>query len=91
MNEQGHGLRVGQVWADNDPRVREFHGKERHLKIVDVYPNGALCEVVQHGNEKQIGRRTVILAKRFRPTKTGYRLLQDSDDRTNTSESTTEA
>ncbi len=71
-------LKVGQVWADNDPRGAAYYGRERHIMVVEVLPNGARCKVVQHGNTEMIGRETLILAKRFRPTKGGYRLISEA-------------
>ncbi len=63
-------LVVGQVWEDYDKRVRDSATKRR-VRIVEVLPNGAIVENIE------TGKRTGILLRRFRPTSTGYRLVED--------------
>lgn len=75
-------VRVGQIWSDNDKRA---HG--RQIRVVEVHKRHAVVELVNqrgrpaHGHEdKQLaepGRRTTIRLDRFKPTSTGYRLVQD--------------
>lgn len=77
-------VRVGQVWQDNDKRS---YG--RKLRVVEIDKTHATVELVtQRGRawsglapgeppRVQSGRRTRIRLDRFRPTSTGYRLIQD--------------
>lgn len=94
-------LRVGQVWADNDPRsagrtvqiievglTKERHtgaapwlqsrGKERREDQPAVRVRA--LSVARNASSSQIGRETVILASRFTPTRTGYRLVTDVEE-----------
>jgi hypothetical protein len=79
-------VRVGQVWADNDPRT----GGGRLLKVYELdsrttwtRDNSALsvpiaiCRRVVGPNRESVGRRLEIRIDRFRPTSTGYRLVED--------------
>lgn len=70
-------VRVGQVWADNDPRC---HG--RRVRVVEVTDTHAIVEVhhTSHGAYRHAkpGRATRIRLDRFRPTSTGYVLVQDA-------------
>lgn len=69
-------VRVGQVWADNDSR-----GYGRQVRVVELNDTHAVVElhrprgVGHHGANR--GRRTRIRLDRFRPTSTGYRLVED--------------
>lgn len=66
-------VRVGQVWEDNDPRIT---GCRRQIKVLEIkVKNGAIKAVVQHPSG--LGAKTRIRIDRFRPTSTGYRLVQD--------------
>lgn len=59
-----HGVKVGQVWADNDKRSRG-----RRVTVLEVGDEKAL---VTTGVTK-----TWIRLTRFRPNSTGYRLVSD--------------
>jgi len=59
-------VRVGQVWEDNDPR-HSF--PRRKITVLSIEGDRA---VVQSGP-----RKTKIRLDRFRPTNTGYRLVED--------------
>ncbi|MEU4772945.1 hypothetical protein [Micromonospora sp. NPDC023644] len=81
-------VRPGQVWADNDPR-----GYGRQIRVIAIepaqpakphhraVPARALVEQVtaRTHDDGQPGRRTRIRLDRFRPTSTGYRLVQDAE------------
>lgn len=68
----------GQVWADNDKR-----GYGRHLRVVELTETHAVVEQVSARDKSPhpatIGRRTRIRLDRFKPTSTGYRLVQLAD------------
>ena len=65
--------KIGQVWQDNDPRFRS--GPPRLLTIVEIDRFGyATCQVE---NRKGKLRRTFIRLDRFKPTGSGYKLVQD--------------
>ncbi len=78
-------VRVNQVWADNDKR-----SEGRQVRVVGLDATHATVELVDQrgrawiglrpGEEPraQPGRRTRIRLDRFRPTSTGYRLVQDA-------------
>lgn len=80
-------VRPGQVWQDNDKRA---YG--RKLRVVDVDATHATVELVdpRHWQNRsrsigdddprraQPGRQTRIRLDRFRPTSTGYRLIEDA-------------
>lgn len=73
---EGEVVRVEpeQVWGDMRPG---YEG--RTFKVVETYPNGALCEVLTDRHNivsPQKGRRFLALAARFHPTPTGYRMVQ---------------
>lgn len=67
-------VQVGQIWADNDKR-----SSGRRVRIVEVDATHATVELVgarQRGvSSAEPGRRTRIRLDRFKPTSTGYRLL----------------
>ncbi|MDH6116871.1 hypothetical protein ABH930_000290 [Kitasatospora sp. GAS204A] len=77
-------VRPGQIWQDNDPRT---HGRQLRIETVDtthatavpvaVTPQGAVALLP--------GRATRIRVDRFRPTSTGYRLIQDVDGKSDPS------
>lgn len=82
--DQAVKVEVGQVWADNDPRipgrtvevVRLFtvpmvRRKTGPLPVDQPY---AECRVLT-GAPRMIGKRVDIRVDRFRPTSTGYRLV----------------
>ncbi|MFI7468183.1 DUF6354 family protein [Nonomuraea sp. NPDC049646] len=76
MNEPS--VRVGQVWADNDKRsegrrIRVLEVDATHATVTPVDVRGMVDSRTQQ-------RRTRIRLDRFRPTSTGYRLVQEAPD-----------
>jgi hypothetical protein len=67
-------IAVGQVWKDNDPRIT----KPRLLTIKAINER-VLCEITEPDGTQR-GRTTVIAKKRFRPTSTGYMLVQEAPE-----------
>ncbi len=80
---------VGQVWADNDPRVAG-----RTFRIDRIEGAFAYCTVLSNSEETQEdldrtppptwsrdarGRTTRIKLARLKPTSTGYRLLAEKE------------
>lgn len=81
MAEELPDVKCGQVWADND-----WRSEGRTLLVLAIRDNGkALCRVLSDRNNRpkgartQAGRETLIAIRRFKPTSTGYRLLNTSD------------
>lgn len=85
-------VRVGQVWADNDPRCAG-----RTLRVDTVDDHKVLCTVLTNDDHTQElvdnpskhpwmnrndrrGRTTRISLARFKPTSTGYRLIEEAPD-----------
>lgn len=56
---------AGQVWKDNDPR-----GIARLVRVICVGNDSAVVENVKSG------RRSIVALRRFRPTSTGYVLIE---------------
>jgi hypothetical protein len=70
-------VRVGQVWADNDPR-----SAGRTLRVFFVTSTHAGCQVLsvaRNVSERQVGKTTTISLSRFKPNSTGYRLITDAE------------
>lgn len=73
-----YGVKVGQVWRDNDKRATD-----RTFRIRKLLPGGSTPDrpgfaVVVMLTPKQVrGREREIRLDRFRPNSTGYRLVQD--------------
>lgn len=71
-------VRVGQVWADNDKR-----SEGRRLRVDEVSSTHATVTPVDvHGQPTPSvlrARRTRIRLDRFKPTATGYRLVEEAD------------
>jgi hypothetical protein len=68
-----HGVKIGQLWQDNDPRYK----KVRTLRIDELWVNSrgelrARCHVLE------TGRAAFIAVRRFKPTSTGYRLVKEA-------------
>lgn len=77
-NKHGTEIRVGQTWADNDPRC-----KGRTVKVVAIetgYIRRAVCDVVtdRGGNPPNRPREVRIRVDRLHPTSTGYRLVSEA-------------
>jgi thioredoxin reductase len=67
-------VKVGQVWADNDPR-----SAGRTIKVISVGTNTVRCEVLTvatGSSTRRLGSTTMISRDRFRPTSNGYRLIE---------------
>lgn len=69
-------IKAGQIWKDNDKR-----GSERYLRIIRVEGDKAVCQRVFNTPDRgwlNIAkfRETRIAVRRFRPTSTGYVLVQ---------------
>lgn len=86
----------GQVWADNDPR-----SDGRTVRVDRIDDGKAVCTVLTNRTHAQReldrgtgwstdsrGRTTRIALSRFRPTSTGYRLVQHPDGTPATQEGT---
>lgn len=71
-------VRPGQVWADNDKRCAG-----RHVKVLEVTgqfggrPWSVKVQPCNAAGAPVEGRVTWNRLDRFRPTATGYRLVQD--------------
>jgi hypothetical protein len=76
-NRYATTIRVGQVWADNDPRCA---GRTlRVVAIVRSYERKIQCEVLTGAGGKPLAksREVTIKADRFWPNATGYRLIEE--------------
>ena len=60
-----HGVKVGQVWQDNDARSGGRQGR-----VLEVTETHARVEWYS-------GTSTKVRLDRFKPTSTGYRLIKD--------------
>lgn len=80
-------VRPGQIWADND-----WRSAGRTIRVLEIVGDKALCQVVTNSDDVQQkvdhkspwvtdrrGKNTGISLRRFRPTSTGYRLVQNAD------------
>lgn len=77
-NKHGTEIRVGQTWADNDPR-----SEGRTLKVVALemgYVRRVQCEVLTDpgGEPPRRAREVHIKVDRLHPTSTGYRLVSEA-------------
>lgn len=89
MND--HVVKAGQLWEDNDPRVESWtNGGRRRLRVVAVgQPGPNTARVVSwyevpdgEGGFKRMtaDRPGVIKLRRFVPSTTGYRLIEEAGD-----------
>lgn len=72
------GVRVGQVWADNDKRARG-----RTVRVDSVDARWAYCTVLTPANGPRpgrVGRQTRIDRDRMKPTSTGYQLVSENGE-----------
>lgn len=86
-------VRVGQIWADNDPR-----SAGRTLRVDAIVDGKALCTTLTNADDQQRsldgagprpkswyrdrrGKQTKISLSRFKPNATGYRLVEDAPAR----------
>jgi hypothetical protein len=71
-------VKPGQIWADNDKR-----SKGRRIRVLEV---GQYHAIVRDADATPgawpPGRKTRIRLDRFKPTSTGYRLVQDASKET---------
>jgi hypothetical protein len=73
-------VRVGSVWADNDPR-----SAGRTLRVDAIDGGKAVCTILTNTDSANVGwqqrdmrgKQTRISLTRFKPTSTGYRLVED--------------
>jgi hypothetical protein len=91
MPKQTPVIRPNQVWADNDERMAG-----RTLRVEEIDGGKAVCVIltnattVQHeldrrgGRSSRVqdtrGRTTRISLSRFRPTSSGYQLVEDAPE-----------
>lgn len=69
-------VKPGQVWADNDPRT-----PGRTIRVEKVEGDRATCTVLTPATNSHLdstGRTTTVALSRFRPTRTGYKLISDN-------------
>jgi hypothetical protein len=69
-------VRVGQIWADNDPRSsgRRF----RIIEVGDGWARGEILSVQRNVSQHLVGRQTRQLnLNRFRAVRRGYRLVEN--------------
>lgn len=70
-------VRPGQIWANNDKRSA---GRKVRIVAIDEQPDPRKPGSTGYAVVEQVtGRRTRIRLDRFRPTTTGYRLIQDTE------------
>lgn len=66
-------VKVGQLWQDNDKRNRAL----RFVRVTAVDETHARCEA-WYEEAGSTARTVRIRLDRFRPTSTGYRLIEDT-------------
>ena len=64
------GVKVGQIWQDNDPRVQMMK-PVRTVEVLIVDDTHAVCQ------NRDTGRITRIKVSRFKANSTGYLLIKD--------------
>lgn len=64
-------VKVGQIWDDNDHRITPG-AYRRRFKVLEIIGDRAVVETLNGAS-----RKTRIKLERFRPTPTGYKLVQD--------------
>lgn len=71
-------VEVGQVWADNDKRLKEDY-RERSVRVLELVestdPFGHAKIRKARVVDIDTGRVSLIRVDRFRPTATGYRFV----------------
>lgn len=68
---ENHSVKVGQIWQDRDWRV-----KDRFVRVIDIKGDSATCQRCDRDGKSLTHRVTSILLRRFRPTSTGYDLME---------------
>jgi hypothetical protein len=66
-------VRPGQLWVDNDPRSK----RTRYLRVSEIEGERARCEA-WYDEASSLARTVRIKLSRFRPTRSGYRLVEDA-------------
>lgn len=64
MSNNPHGVKIGQVWQDNDKRTSYRKGR-----VIDMSET--------HARMDWGYTQTSVKLARFKPTSTGYRLIED--------------
>lgn len=78
MGNDTPAVRVGQIWQDCDRR-----SPGRYLRVIDLDAGRAVVRQIAYNPVDRIAaelpgcRPTRIRLDRFRPTATGYRLVED--------------
>jgi hypothetical protein len=65
-------VKVGQVWEDWDSRYRNGDAPRRRIKVLEIKDGRARVQ-----SPSGQGARTWIRLDRFRPTASGYKLVED--------------
>ena len=65
-----YGVKVGQIWQDNDPRMQMMK-PVRTVEVLIVDDTHAVCQ------NRDSGKITRIKISRFKANSTGYRLVDD--------------
>jgi hypothetical protein len=78
-------VQVGQVWLDYDARLRRrLWGVQRLVRVVEIVDVDGMtwpyAKVVTSldGGKNWGSRQTRIRIRRFRPTSTGYKLVEET-------------
>lgn len=74
-------VKPGQVWADNDQR-----SAGRTIRVDRIEGDKAVCTILTNRDAADLndwgtdmrGRQVRIKVSRFRPTSTGYRLVEEA-------------
>ena len=65
-------VKIGQVWEDWDSRYRDGEAPRRRIKVLEIKDGRARVQ-----SPSGLGARTWIRLDRFRPTASGYKLVED--------------
>lgn len=71
-------VRAGQLWQDNDPRIAEAKKGNRMVRVTFVGPTHAQVETWYDGEIGAHSRTGRVRLDRFRPSSTGYKLVEDA-------------
>jgi len=76
-------VQVGQTWADNDPRNRGRLIRIESVHAADkTHPEPYVRVTVQHVSRNvrkgEVGEQRTIKIRRLRPTRNGYRLVEEA-------------
>jgi hypothetical protein len=70
-------VRAGQLWQDNDPRIAEMKRGKRLVRVTVVGDTHAQVETWYDGDIGVNSRTGRVRLDRFRPSSTGYKLIED--------------